>query len=109
MNIITNPDKSSLQSLTKRVLLNNEGLTEKIQSVLSKVKIKGDTAIKEYTKQFDGVVLDSLLVSNEELIEAENLVENCLKEAIKLAQSNILKFHTSQISEESIVGEKVFL
>ncbi|WP_440882229.1 histidinol dehydrogenase [Tenacibaculum sp. C7A-26P2] len=103
MNIITNPDKSSLQSLTKRVLLNNEGLTEKVQSVLSKVKIKGDTAIKEYTKQFDGVVLDGLLVSNEELIEAENLVENCLKEAIKLAQSNILKFHTSQISEESIV------
>ncbi|HAO15653.1 MAG TPA: histidinol dehydrogenase [Tenacibaculum sp.] len=103
MNIITNPDKSSLQSLTKRVLLNNEGLTEKVQSVLSKVKIKGDTAIKEYTKQFDGVVLDSLLVSNEELMEAENLVETSLKEAIKLAQSNILKFHTSQISEENII------
>ncbi len=103
MNIITNPDKGSIQKLTKRALLNNEGLTEKVQNVLSRIKLEGDKAIKEYTKQFDGVVLDNLLVSSEELSEAENLVDASLKEAIKLAQSNILKFHTSQIGEEKIV------
>ncbi|WP_408031595.1 histidinol dehydrogenase [Tenacibaculum xiamenense] len=103
MKIIRNQSKDSVKNLTKRVLLNNEGLTEKVRDVLLEVKEKGDRALKSYTKQFDGVELESFLVSKEELNEAKNLVDLSLKEAIQLAQSNILKFHNSQINKEKVI------
>ncbi|SEB39813.1 histidinol dehydrogenase [Tenacibaculum sp. MAR_2009_124] len=103
IRIIKNPDENSIQRLTKRVLLNNEGLIEKVKKVLSEVKRNGNKALKEYTKQFDGVVIDNILVSNKELEEAESLIDPSLKEAIQLAQSNITKFHTSQITEEKVI------
>ena len=103
IKIIKYPTKNSFQKLTERVLLNNEGLTTKVQQVITDVKEKGNEAIRRYTKQFDKVAVSEFLVSNQEFVEAHNLVDEALKKAIQLALSNIKKFHNSQGNEEKVI------
>ena len=57
----------------------------------------------DYEEKFDKVVLASLAVSEEEQQEAENLVSEDLKAAIRLAKQNIETFHAAQRFE----GKKV--
>ena len=59
--------------------------------------------MKFFTAKFDKVSLQDLKVSENEIIEAENLVSNELKSAIKLASENIRTFHNSQQEEKKII------
>ena len=67
------------------------------------MKEEGDRAVLDYEEKFDKVVLASLAVSEEEQQEAENLVSEDLKAAIRLAKQNIETFHAAQRFE----GKKV--
>ncbi|MCW3119746.1 MAG: hisD, partial [Chitinophagaceae bacterium] len=60
------------------------------------VKKNGDKAVKKYSKEFDGVKLKKLQVSEKEIKAAEKLVSDELKQAIHIAKSNIEKFHSAQ-------------
>jgi histidinol dehydrogenase len=64
--------------------------------ILDDVKQNGDTAVKNYELKFDKVELNSLIVSEKELSEAENLCSEELKKSILLAKENIWKFHEAQ-------------
>jgi histidinol dehydrogenase len=55
--------------------------------------------LREYTKKFDGVVINDLFVSEEEFIAAENSISPGLKNAILIAKNNIEKFHEAQKNE----------
>lgn len=78
-------------------------LRETVQTVLDQIRQYGDSAVKAFEEKFDKVRLDSLAVSEAEMAEAEGLVADDLKEALKLAHANIEKFHAAQKFE----GEKV--
>ena len=71
-------------------------LTETVLAVLNDIRRDGDDAVRRYEEKFDHVVLDQLLVSEEEMQEAEQLVSVDLKEALILAHRNIAKFHEAQ-------------
>ena len=103
MNIFENPDRSTWKELTQRPQIDNLSLTDTVKQVLEEVKNKGDEAILAYTQKFDGVTLDSLLVSEEELRESETLLSADLKAAIKQAADNIKTFHTHQILHSEII------
>ena len=60
------------------------------------MKANGDAAVLEYEEQFDKVKLASLVVTEEEMKEAESQVPIELKVAILLAQRNIYTFHKKQ-------------
>ncbi|MBR6433107.1 MAG: histidinol dehydrogenase, partial [Bacteroides sp.] len=64
---------------------------------------EGDRAVLEYEEKFDGVSLPSLIVSEEELREADSLVAEDLKTAIYLAKQNIETFHAAQRFESKKV------
>ncbi|GAL67105.1 histidinol dehydrogenase [Jejuia pallidilutea] len=53
-------------------------------------------AIKNYTQKFDGVVLESNLVTRDEIEHAVKQVPENLKNAIKQAKTNIETFHNAQ-------------
>lgn len=97
------PDIKEWKSLCERPLQNQENLENQIKQVFSEVEKNGDKAIKFYTQQFDGVVLDDFKVSDIEIEEAKNSVSDELKWAIKLASENIRKFHSSQQEEKKII------
>lgn len=96
MILITNPDKSQWQELLKRPVMNTESLFGTVQGVIDRVKAEGDRAVLAYEEQFDKVVLASLAVSEEERNEAEALLSEELKAAIRLAKQNIETFHAAQ-------------
>lgn len=103
MNIIKYPNRSEWTSLLERPHRDASELRETVQTVLDQIRQYGDSAVKAFEEKFDKVRLDSLAVSESEMAEAEGLVADDLKEALKLAHANIEKFHAAQKFE----GEKV--
>ena len=90
------PDKSVWASIVERPHLDVSTLTSTVQAVLDDVKARGDEAVKEYELKFDKAVLEQLAVTQEEMDEAETLVDATLREAIILAHHNIKAFHEAQ-------------
>ena len=103
MILISNPDKSQWQEILKRPVMNTENLFDTVRSVIDRVKEEGDRAVLDYEEKFDKVVLASLAVSEEEQQQAETLMNENLKAAIRLAKQNIETFHAAQRFE----GKKV--
>ena len=93
MNIITYPERNTWADLLKRPTLQSESLRETVLEILNRIKFEGDKAVLEYEEKFDKVRLNSLLVSEEEIAEAEKKVSIELKAAITLAYNNIRTFH----------------
>lgn len=91
-----NPPRTTWTALCQRPTLELEFLEGRVKNILNRVKVSGDEALKELTLQIDNVSLDSLLVSKEEIEIAENQVPEDLKQAIRIATSNISKFHSAQ-------------
>ncbi len=100
MNKINNPTFSDWKQILERPTQTVADIEGTVISVFNEVKQNGDNAVKKYTTKFDGVVLDSSVVSLEELNEAEELVSEELKKAIQLAKSNIETFHKAQKTEK---------
>lgn len=106
MKKIYNPEKSTWQTILKRPTQTVAAIEDTVNTVFEEVKKGGDKVLDKYTQKFDELVLDSLLVSEPELQESNNLVSEELKEAILLAKSNIEKFHKAQQTERVTVETK---
>lgn len=96
MQKILYPQPNEWPLLTERPHIDTTQLTETVMAVLNDIRRDGDDAVRRYEEKFDHVVLDRLLVSEEEMQEAEQLVSAELKEALVLAHRNIAKFHEAQ-------------
>lgn len=103
MILIDYPDRAQWPVLLERPVMDTESLFDVVQEIIARVKKDGDEAVLQYEKQFDKVELASLAVTDEEFDEAERLVDDELKAAIRLAAENISTFHASQRFE----GRKV--
>lgn len=96
MEILRYPKNDSWQTILSRPTFDDSALNATVQAVLDDVKSRGDEAVLEYEKKFDKVELSTLAVSQSEIEEAESLISDELKQAIRVAKQNIEKFHTSQ-------------
>ena len=103
MNIIKYPSREEWKTLLSRPHRDAAELAATVQTVLDKVRMEGDAAVKEYEELFDHVKLDTLAVSQAEIDEAVAMVSPELMGAIQLAHDNIYTFHASQ----KFTGEKV--
>ena len=99
MNIISNPPKTSWDELLKRPTQTVDDIENTVNQIFAEVVQKGDQAVSKYTSLFDGVSLENLLVSAEEIEKACAKVSDELKNAIALAKNNIEKFHKAQVSD----------
>lgn len=107
---LTFPDKKTWSTKLTRPTADAKEIEKTVKAILKNVKAKGDKAIKRYAEEFDGVKLKSLLVTREEIKQAEGLVADELKEAIALAAKNIETFHKAQytppLEVETLPGVK---
>jgi histidinol dehydrogenase len=108
MKIIENPKKKDWSKVLQRPTQTIEDIENTVIQIFDDIKRHGDSAIAKYTAMFDGVTLNSNIVSENEIIEASNQVSDELKQAIKTAKSNIEKFHLAQktkmVSTETTKG-----
>src|SRR6266496_2458314 len=96
--------KSPLGDLgVQRPAFDSSSLEETTSNILSQVKTTGDEAVRKFTVQFDKADIKDLRLSDREIDEAENLLEDDLKQAIATAKNNIEKFHADQIKGDEFV------
>ena len=103
INVIKYPAKKDWEEIIKRPAFETASLEKAVKKILERVKIKGDKAIRNYTKEFDGVKLKKLQVSEKEIKAAAKLLPVELKEAIQQAKLNIEKFHRSQVDAVKMI------
>jgi histidinol dehydrogenase len=93
------PGKDKWNEIIQRPVADYSLLEKAVRKILNKVKEKGDKAVRKFTKEFDGVSLKKLQVSEKEIKQAESLISEELKTAIQQAKKNIETFHFSQKEE----------
>ena len=103
MKIVYNPDEEAWSQLVNRPSVDIAKMDELVRGIFSEVKLKGDVAVRKYTRYFDRAEPEFLLVQPEEFKRAELLVDDKLKSAIRVAAANIETFHSSQTINTSIV------
>ncbi len=104
-----------VDSLDRRAEPSRE-LEETVAGIVDEVRKKGDRALIEFTRKFDGAKLSpgSLFVSEEEFAEAEKLVAPATKRAIRASRRNIHAFARESLrkdwkrrnAEGAVVGER---
>ena len=110
--------KDILGNLLKRSPNNYESYTESVNDILAEVKEKGDEAVFEFTKQFDGATItpENIQVTQEEIDEAYNKIEDKeLIDIIRKAIANIKDHHEKQLKQSwfsskpdgSLLGQKI--
>ncbi|TXI61669.1 MAG: histidinol dehydrogenase [Flavobacterium sp.] len=103
MKKIYNPQPETWSEICKRPTQTFSDVEETVKQIFKEVQQKGDKAIAKYASFFDGVTLENIQVTQEEIEIAKNEVSTELKEAIQLAKSNIEKFHAAQKTDKILV------
>lgn len=70
-----------------------------VLDILAQVKQNGDQAVLDYTARFDGIMLDSMRVSEAEFAEAQQNISPEVREAIEAAAVNIRDYHSRQMRQ----------
>lgn len=110
--------KNLLSDLLKRSPNNYDEYTEKVNAILSDVKIRRDEAVFDYTKRFDkaDITTSNIRVTEAEIEEAYKELENTpLVSIIRKALANIQEYHMKQKQyswfdskpDGTILGQKV--
>lgn len=96
MKIIKYPAREIWSEIVRRPQMDTSELGAIVSGVLDDVRKNGDAAVKRYEERFDHVNLDTLAVSEAEMEEAWERIDDELKDAITLAHHNIYQFHAAQ-------------
>ena len=83
--------------------------------IVANVRENGDEALREYALKFDGVELDALEVTEEEIEQAMATVDEDFLRSVEYAADNITDFHKRQLQQSwfstradgAITGQKV--
>ncbi len=100
MNKILIPSKANWPEILKRPTQTVADIEQTVNQIFDEIRAKGNSAVAKYTDLFDGIKLESLVVTNNEIETARQQIPEDLKEAIQLAKTNIEKFHTAQKTEK---------
>lgn len=103
MKKIELPERNTWSHILQRPVIDTVTLEQQVKGVLDVVKQDGDKAVLQFTRQFDGVQLSSLVVTDEEIESAIQQVPDDLKRAIKQAANNIRVFHEKQKTAIEVV------
>ncbi|WP_413286596.1 histidinol dehydrogenase [Bacillus mojavensis] len=102
-------------SLKRSIDAGTEEQRKAVRSIIEHVKANGDQAVRDYTAKFDGIKLDSALVTTEEIEEAYSLLDPQLLQMIRQAIKNITEYHERQLQSSwfyhrkdgTMLGQKV--
>lgn len=93
-------DKTEKRQLAEYLASRSQEISPEILSkaaaIVDTVRKEGDQALRDYTQQFDGILLDEFEVSEKELNEAAALADEDFVSALEDASKNILEYHQAQ-------------
>ena len=88
-----------IRRITKRDQAESEDIRKAVEAILADIEQRGDAAVREYTKRFDGVDLDSFLVSPEEIDDAVDIFGPDFMAILEEAAANIRAYHERQVEQ----------
>lgn len=86
-----------LKDATKKTFGRDAKTTELVSNIIADVKEKGDAQLLALSKQFDGLDLDSVRVTKEQIEKAYTQVSPEIIESMKKAHANILFYAKKQL------------
>ena len=100
-----------LEDLTPDQVLNRDLRAEKdveamVDAIIADVRARGDAALRDYAKQFDGADLDALEVTPAEMEEALAGTDPDFLETLRMATANIEAFHRRQLHDNFVMTEQ---
>ena len=99
-------DRLAPEDILNRDIQAEEDVSSAVDAVLAAVKAKGDAALKAYTKQFNGVELEDLQVSEAELDAAWRGLDPEFIRTLELAAENIRRFHEHQVHKDFVLTDR---
>lgn len=107
-NRLSDAEKSNL--LARPVITSSDDLREKVNVIIADVRSRGEQAVLELTAKFDRVQLNDLQVSDAELSNASQLIDQEARRAIEFAKLQLQINHTIQLPKTVTVqtGEGIW-
>ena len=103
------------QALRRPVQQDAAATHERVREIISDVRARGDSALLEFTRRFDGVALSTIEVGTAEFAAAETALDAEQRRAIDRAIANVRRFHEAQVgpalrveTEAGVVCERQF-
>ena len=107
-----------LSTLLQREMIVAEEVTHTVSDILQEVRSRGDSAVVEYTKRFDGFAansIDELSVSQEQMQHALQSISKEQRKALTHAADRIRSYHEKQKQDSwtytetdgSVYGQKI--
>ena len=84
------------KSLARPAIADSATLSAQVAAILEQVKSQGDNALYELTKKFDGIELNTLKVTQEQVLAAKQALSAKRFKAIETAYGQIKRFHDAQ-------------
>jgi histidinol dehydrogenase len=72
-----------------------------VREIIADVRQRGDEALRELTKRFDGCELEELRVPRGDLSAALATLDPAFREALEFARDQITAYHRTQVQEET--------
>ena len=98
------------RELKPEALLNRDTHREavidaEVDAIIAAVRSRGDAALREYTRRFDGVDVEDFRVPPEELERAYDSLDASFQETLLQASANIERFHERQIRRDYVITD----
>ena len=90
----------SPEDILNRDIRQETGVDEAVDAVLAAVRERGDDALRDYTRCFDGAELQELQVSQAELDAAWDSLDAEFIRTLNMAAENIRHFHEQQVHRD---------
>ncbi len=105
--------KAQLEALARPAIADSATLSAQVANILDLVKTQGDKALYDLTEKFDGIALNTLAVSQKQVLEAKQALSPKRLKAIETAYGQIKRFHEAQkhqdVAVETTPGVKCVL
>jgi histidinol dehydrogenase len=88
--------KATLSREAPREIFGGDAREQTVRQIIDEVRKRGDAALLDYTRRFDGVALTSLEVDKKQVKKAYQRLDSELISALKLAARRIRSFHLKQ-------------
>lgn len=94
------------EAFLNRDIRAEEDVSAAVDEVIREVRERGDAALRDYTRRFDGAELEDLWVSAAEFDAAREAVDPCFLETLREAADNIRRFHERQRHNDFLLTDR---
>ena len=99
-------DSLSPEEFLNRDIQAEEDVSVAVDEIIREVRRRGDEALRDYTRRFDGAEIQDLWVSAEEFDAARRAVDPYFLETLREAAENIRRFHERQRHNDFVLTDR---